>query len=45
VFSFFETCQRVGLPNLTTKVKVFMNVYSFFETSLRVGLPNFDDES
>uniref|UniRef100_M1AEZ7 Uncharacterized protein n=1 Tax=Solanum tuberosum TaxID=4113 RepID=M1AEZ7_SOLTU len=38
--SFFETCQRVGLPNLTTRVEVFINVFSFFETWQRVGLPN-----
>ncbi|KAG5586110.1 hypothetical protein H5410_046544 [Solanum commersonii] len=30
----------VGLPNLTMKVEVFMNVYSFFETCRRISLPN-----
>ncbi|KAG5615608.1 hypothetical protein H5410_015432 [Solanum commersonii] len=40
MFLFFETCQRVGFQNLTTKVEIFMNVYSFFETYRRIGLPN-----
>ncbi|KAG5600005.1 hypothetical protein H5410_031375 [Solanum commersonii] len=34
------TYQRVGLPNLMTRVEVFMNVVSFFETCQRVGLSN-----
>lgn len=38
-------CQPVGLPNMTTKVEVFMNLYSFFHDLSMYRLVKFDDES
>ncbi|KAG5589967.1 hypothetical protein H5410_040481 [Solanum commersonii] len=43
-----HTCRRVGLPNLTTRAEVFMNVFSFLrllDSSGCVGFSKLDDES